>query len=97
MAKFSFTDKANNDLEKIIEHTVKNWGKEQAHNYLSGLEAQAAQLADTPDIGSRRDHLHDGLLSFPYQSHVLFYTKQTSGIVIIRILHERMEAAHHLQ
>jgi len=44
----------------------------------------------------RRDGLIEGLISFPYISHNLFYVKQAHGITIIRVLHKKMEPMNHI-
>ena len=70
MASYVFTDKAERDLELIIDYTIENWGPMQAIGYIDGLEEIAQTLADNPDIGFKRDSLSAGLLSFPYQRHI---------------------------
>lgn len=75
MQIYDFTDKAELDLEKIIDYTVEHWGNLQATQYIDALERVAQVLADNPDIGIKRDALSAGLLSFPYQSHILYYLK----------------------
>lgn len=87
MAQYKFTAHAQRDLVNIIHYTVKTWGKTQAVNYIDGMEELAGNLAKSPALGIRRDDLKEGLLSFPYQSHMLFYTATKTGISIIRILH----------
>jgi toxin ParE1/3/4 len=96
MPTFKFTGKAEQDLATIIDHTLVNWGVAQAGKYVDGLEELAATLAQTPDIGKSRDDLDKGLIVFPYEKHLLFYRKERQGIVIVRILHESMDAPRHL-
>jgi toxin ParE1/3/4 len=62
---YQFTDKAERDLEGIIDYTVQEWGVSQANTYLDGLETRAQLLAENPDIGTARETLFEGLLSFP--------------------------------
>ena len=38
MASYVFTDKAEHDLEKIIDFTVEHWGALQAMKYIDGFE-----------------------------------------------------------
>jgi len=35
--RYQFTDKAERDLEGIIDYTVQEWGVSQANTYLDGL------------------------------------------------------------
>ena len=96
MPTYDFTDKAEHDLERIIDFTVKHWGSSQAIEYIDALEELAQTLADNPDIGIARDKLLAGLFSFPYQSHMLYYMKNTHGVTIIRVLHASMDSVNHL-
>ena len=94
--RFQFTDKAERDLEGIIDHTVQEWGASQANTYLDGLETRAQLLAENPDLGIARETLSEGLLSFPYESHILYYKKHARDIVIVRVLHQHMDPVKHL-
>ena len=94
--RYQFTDKAERDLEGIIDYTVQEWGVSQANTYLDGLQTRAQLLAENPDLGMAREILSDGLLSFPYESHILYYKKHARGIVIVRILHQQMDPVKHL-
>lgn len=96
MAGFRFTDSAEKDLEKIVDYTLENWGQVQARKYIDGLVNLADSLAKNPDIGVNRDNLFEGFISFPYESHVLYYVKDSEGIIIMRVLHEHMDAKKHL-
>ena len=84
MAHYKFTENAERDLESIIDYTKEQWGILQAHTYLDELEAQGQLLADNPEMGIKRKNISDGLLSFPYESHILYYFKQAHGITIIK-------------
>lgn len=94
--RYQFTDKAKRDLESIIDYTVQEWGVSQANTYLDGLESRAQLLAENPDLGMAREILSERLLSFPYESHILYYKKHARGIVIVRILHQQMDPVKHL-
>jgi plasmid stabilization system protein ParE len=41
-------------------------------------------------------HSLGGLLSFRYESHILYYKKHASDIVIVRVLHQHMDPVKHL-
>jgi toxin ParE1/3/4 len=54
-------------------------------------------LRDYPRIGKKRDDLRPNLLSFPVEHHVLFYRIKGDVIEIVRIHHERADAARHFR
>ena len=95
-SRYQFTDKAERDLQSIIDYTVQEWGVYKANTYLDGLESRAQLLAENPDLGLAREILSEGLLSFPYESHILHYKKYARGIVIVRILHQQMDPVKHI-
>jgi len=96
VADYKFAAKAERDLEDIIDYTLEQWGPTQTHTYLDGLESHGQLLADNPDLGSDREVLAKGLLSFPYENHVLYYIRQSHGIAIVRVLHQSMDSMKHL-
>jgi toxin ParE1/3/4 len=97
MTSYVFTEKAERDLEKIIDYTVEHWGAFQAIQYIEALEEAAQLLANNPDIGVKRDALSPGLLSFPCQNHILYYLKNSYGVSIVRVLHASMDSLKHIK
>lgn len=91
MASYIFTAQAEQDLEAIIDFTIQRWGKTQANTYLNNLCEKAQTLADNPALGLPRDSLAQDLLSFPHQSHIIFYLPQADGIAIVRVLHASVD------
>lgn len=57
MPDFQFTEKAEADLESIVDFTLEQWGIQKAHLYVNELEDMGQLLADNPDIGLNRDFL----------------------------------------
>ncbi len=97
MPLYDFTDKAERDLESVIDFTIERWGSLQAVQYIDGFEKIAQILANNPDIGLKRNSLSVGLFSFPYHQHILYYTKEIHGVSIIRVLHSSMDSENHIK
>ncbi len=96
MPSYKFTPEARDEVKDIIDYTLKKWNKAQANKYVDGLEKLAGNLAETPNLGKKRDALQKGLFSFRYKSHVLYYLKRKTGIIIVHVLHERMHPEKYL-
>ena len=96
MTEVLFSTDSKNDLKGVVRFTRKEWGKEQAVDYVNGLKRQAKKLAESPDIGKKRDNMANGVLSFPYVSHILFYIVESHGITIVRVLHKSQNLTTHL-
>lgn len=94
---YTFTDKAERDLEIVIDFTFERWGYVQTSKYIDGLEDRAQLLANNPDVGTKRPELFAELLSFPYKSHILYFVQTDDGITIIRVLHQRMDPTQHIK
>ena len=97
MAKYDITKEATEDLYKIWAYTVDTWSEEQADTYYSLLEAGMNEVADAPErIGKPFDEILPGLKAYHVRRHMLFYTMRESGkVLIVRILHEKMDYALH--
>jgi len=101
MSNYIFTNKAEVDLADIVDFTVDRWGVEKTYKYIDGLEEMTQMLANNPDIGIKRDKVIEGLLCFPYESHLIYYlkenlAKQADKIAIIRVLHQSMEPKKYI-
>jgi toxin ParE1/3/4 len=95
VAKFRFSRRAEADLLSIGEYTLCKWGENQAARYLSELEDCCQMLAHNPSLGRLCEHVRPGLRRFEHGKHVLFYREESSGILVFRILHQRMLPERH--
>lgn len=87
MAKFRLSDRARADLIDIYDFTEARFGQYQADAYHAGLQGTFDLLSDFPRIGQPVDELRAGYRRFRFQSHFVFYTAETNGVVIRAILH----------
>ena len=95
--KYQLTDEAARDVEEIIEYSVINIGADQAQHYFEALKECIELLADNPRIGHTAEDILPDYLRFPFESHVIFYKIFSSSILVVRILHERMEPERHMK
>jgi toxin ParE1/3/4 len=95
VARFRFSRRAEADLLSIGDYTLRKWGKAQAALYLGELEVCCQMLADNPASGRLCDDIRPGLRCHEHGRHVAFYREERGGILISRILHQRMLAERH--
>jgi toxin ParE1/3/4 len=95
MAEPRFSRRAEADLLSIADYTLGRWGEGQTVNYLDEFEACCQMLVDNPSMGRSCDDIRPGLRRHEHARHVLFYRQEPSGILICRILHERMLPERH--
>ncbi|MGH7838513.1 MAG: type II toxin-antitoxin system RelE/ParE family toxin [Candidatus Binataceae bacterium] len=90
MAKIRFSRRAETDLYDIGLYSLRTWGEAQTGRYLSRLEDCCQLIADHPARGRSCDEIRPGLRRIEEGKHVVFYREEPDGILISRILHQRM-------
>lgn len=96
MGKLHLTNRAVADLSDIADFTIQSFGIEQARFYRDGLNQCFEILAANPQLGRSAAELAPNLKRFEYQSHIVFYISKDASILIVRILHQRMDSKRHL-
>lgn len=96
MTRFILSPLAQSDLDEIWDHTVKNWGMEQAELYVRQLETAIKSVAEAPGLGRPCDDIRTGYRKYPAGSHVVFFKVTDAAIEVIRILHRNMDFDRHL-
>lgn len=96
MLKLSVTPKANSDLVEIWIYTCEEWDADQADKYLNQLEAGMKQLIDHPALGTNYDHVRKGYRRLQVERHAVFYQVLELEILVVRVLHEGMDAPERL-
>lgn len=74
----------------IATYTLRTWGEEQTIQYLDKLEECCQRLASNPALGRVCDEIQPGLRRMEEGRHVVFYRQENGGILVSRILHQRM-------
>ena len=84
---YELSPEADQDLEEIFDYTDREFGIDQAVEYLSGFDSLFVKLVNNPEIGRARDEIRKGLRSLLTEKHVVFYRILGNRIRIVRILH----------
>lgn len=84
---------ARADLTAIKLWSEDTWGPARTRDYLAGLRQALAQLEENPLIGRSRKVFAEGLRSWTYKAHIVFYIVLDDGISIVRVLHARRNHA----
>lgn len=96
MRRLQFTPAAIEDLDSIWAYTVEQWGKAQAVRYVRDLQATCKALAEGRQSGRSAEDIRTGYLKAACGAHILFYRVTAEALVVVRILHQRMDVEHHL-
>jgi len=95
--RYQLSKLAEFDLDGIWRYTYQEWGARRASKYLRQLKRRIEQLARRPLLGKQRDELAAGLRSYHEGRHLVFYRcLEQGGIMIIRVLHDRVDVPARL-
>jgi toxin ParE1/3/4 len=94
--RFTFTPRAQADLDEIWEYTAGRWSVDQAETYTRQLWRDISAVAERPSLGDECPEVRKGYRKYPSGSHVLFYRLIAGGVDIVRIIHERMDYGRHI-
>lgn len=97
MLEIHITKKTQEDLENIWIYSFKEWGEKQADKYFDTLDqAINKTLLNNPKTGSNCNHISSGYRLYKVAKHLIFYKLTQKRILIIRILHHRINVRRHL-
>lgn len=93
-----YTKDARNQIRSIRAYSQRRWGQEVAELYAQSLRVTITEILDRkPSPGlNRSNDLGEGILSFPCESHLIYYRETDYGIVILGVLHHSQDAVRHL-
>ena len=92
----SLTPKAESDLVEIWVYTCHEWGLDQADTYLDQLEEGMKQLVHHSSLGTDYAHVLPGYRRLQVEHHAVFYKVLEAELLVVRVLHEGMDAPARL-
>lgn len=96
MLGLSVTPKAESDLIGIWVYTCEEWGVDQADKYLDQLQTGMLQLIDHPSLGANYAHVLHAYRRLQVEHHAVFYQVLESEVLVVRVLHQDMDAPERL-
>lgn len=93
-----FSPRARQDLIGILRYTGETWGIKQLHAYREKIDKALLTISREPMLGTQMGAAtsQQMLMRFLVGSHLIVYRIELTGIGVIRILHQRMQAHDHL-
>lgn len=85
--------RAHADLREIGDYSDSRWGREQAQRYLEAIADSFDQISQMPFAGSDQAEVSLGLRKWRSGSHNIFYRVRDDVVLIVRVLHARMDVA----
>ena len=96
MSKYTLSNKAQSDLERIFQYTDIEFGQSQAENYLLGIHETLESLADEPNLAQDVSDIRQGYSRYIFRKHYIFFKRRKKDIFVVRILHQQMKVQLHL-
>ena len=87
MNRYRFSRQAEQDLEDIWVYLTQQ-NELLADQQIAQLLNRLPMLSQFPDMGKQREDLLVGLKSFPVKPYIIFYTKISDGIEVVRVMHQ---------
>lgn len=88
---------ALDDLDQIGRESDALWGRRQTRSYLRSIRDTAKNLLAFPGTGADCSDIRPGYRRKRAGVHHIFYKLTEDEVQIVRILHERQDAASQLQ
>ncbi len=96
MADYKLSSKAEFDLTVMYEFGISKFGLLQAQKYFVEMQETFLMLSINKDLGRDASEYISELKRFTFKSHTIFYLLITKGILIIRVLSQRMDYEFNL-
>lgn len=93
---YKLSNRAVQDFAAIYEYTLVNFGAHQAGAFTEGLEGFFVLLSSSPSMGYECPEIAEGVRRQDYQRHPVIYRRRERDILILRILHQQMDAINHV-
>ncbi len=87
---------AERDVADIWHYTVERWGGDQAASYIGDIRDACQEMVAGNRV-TREVEIRAGYSKTFVGSHVLYFRITESGtIIVVRILHQRMDVGRHI-
>ena len=90
------TDRAKSDILKLLSYTAEMWGERQAYEYKNLINKALAAIEQILNIGYAKADLNGEIMCFSAGRHLLFYKVRGQAVHILRVLHDSMDYARHV-
>ena len=87
---------ADAELIDIYIYGAQNFGQLTTESYFLDINQTFQFLAENPYVGSERTEFKPPVRIHPHGRHLIIYTIEDSFILIVRVLHQRMDVKHYL-
>ena len=95
--RLELTEIARADLKSIRRYSQRAWGTERTDRYMQALRDTMKGLVGGTTVTRPRDDIRPDLRMAVSGRHCVFLEADHSRVLVLRVLHERMDHPRHLQ
>ena len=92
---YVITPLAESDLEAIWLYAARKWSRGQAETYTNNILDACDDLANGK-MASRPVPIRDGYFKASVARHFIYFRRGAETLLVVRILHQRMDVELHL-
>lgn len=96
VARIELTRDAERDLIDIYLYGIERFGHAQAEDYAEMLSAKITIAARNVSFGADYGFVRNRLRRYECASHAIYYQPTAEGILVLRVLHGRMDPGRQL-
>ena len=96
MKRLVLTEIARADLASIRRFSTRSWGRDQTSRYIDALRDTMKGLAQGTVVTRARNDLRPAIQMATCGRHSIFFEADGSRILVVRVLHNRMDYRRHL-
>ena len=97
MTRLVLTEIARADLDSIRRYSTRTWGEERTTEYMNVLRDTLKGLLRGTVAARGRDDLRPGIQMAISGRHCVFFEADESRLLVVRVLHDRMDYRRHLR
>ena len=96
MKGYRLTEEADRHLQEIWRYSRDRWNTEQADKYLAAIEVALNAAVTMPALLRPRLELGERIVARRTGSHVAYGIIENDELVVLAVLHARMDPKRHL-
>ena len=97
MSLYVFSKEVENDLVVIYRYGFINYCESKADQYIKALKEKCQFLANMPNLCPNRDEFNPPVKIHHHKKHLIVYIVKSEYILIVRVLHDRMDVQQHME
>jgi toxin ParE1/3/4 len=95
--RLELTEIARTDLKSIQRYSQRIWGAQRTEQYMGALRDTMKALTTGTIVSRERNDVRPGLSIVASGRHCIFFEGDESRILVVRVLHDRMDHRRHFE